>query len=207
MRLLARLPLYRGIDTQSAVCRSCWIPSVIGLFSGLRLSSRRRPPAESSWSRSPIVWPFSPDPCSLGRPFTGPTKPSLTATRTSETLNDMRRCNTCRQISPHDARFCGSCGASFGVRLCPKFHENPIEAQYCRTCGSRDLSRHHHIPQSARLQRTIVLSGCVVLGVLVLTAILLMIAGPRDLLSLGHFLSSLMGALLGSFQTGSLAPS
>jgi hypothetical protein len=41
---------------------------------------------------------------------------------------------------PHTARFCGQCGRSFGVRLCPKGHASPPYANACTVCGSTELS-------------------------------------------------------------------
>ena len=36
--------------------------------------------------------------------------------------------------------FCSYCARTFNVKLCPRLHVNPRNAQVCSQCGSRDLS-------------------------------------------------------------------
>ena len=36
--------------------------------------------------------------------------------------------------------FCGHCGRTYNVKLCPRLHTNPRIAEVCSQCGSRDLS-------------------------------------------------------------------
>lgn len=83
----------------------------------------------------------------------------------------MRHCNTCRSYSPAQAEFCVTCGSSFGSRLCPKGHKNPISASYCSTCGSSKLSRPHaHRTPDAftkLLLGSLVLAAVVLIGILV----------------------------------------
>ncbi|HEY6763215.1 MAG TPA: zinc ribbon domain-containing protein [Candidatus Sulfotelmatobacter sp.] len=36
--------------------------------------------------------------------------------------------------------FCNRCGRSYSVRLCPRLHPNPRNAEVCSQCGNRELS-------------------------------------------------------------------
>jgi len=52
----------------------------------------------------------------------------------------MRYCYNCGSITAGKPRFCNVCGRSYDVKLCPRFHANPVEAQVCSECGSPVLS-------------------------------------------------------------------
>ena len=52
----------------------------------------------------------------------------------------MRYCPHCRRLSPGYPVICHYCGRTWYVRLCPRGHENPSNAQFCGACGSTDLS-------------------------------------------------------------------
>ena len=52
----------------------------------------------------------------------------------------MRYCYNCNRVTPGEPLFCNSCGRSYNVKLCPRQHKNPRNAQACSQCGSRDLS-------------------------------------------------------------------
>lgn len=52
-------------------------------------------------------------------------------------------CYHCNRITVGEPLFCNFCGRSYNVKLCPRLHPNPRNAQICSQCGSRDLS----IPQ------------------------------------------------------------
>jgi hypothetical protein len=49
-------------------------------------------------------------------------------------------CITCRYVSPSGSIFCSHCGRTFGARLCPSRHRNPIDAQHCVQCGKPKLT-------------------------------------------------------------------
>lgn len=53
---------------------------------------------------------------------------------------DMRYCPHCRRFNEGKPTICNFCGRTWYVRLCPRGHENPYNAQYCGTCGSSDLT-------------------------------------------------------------------
>lgn len=52
----------------------------------------------------------------------------------------MRYCPHCRRFNEGEPKICNFCGRTWHVRLCPRGHENPFNAQFCGTCGSTDLS-------------------------------------------------------------------
>lgn len=52
----------------------------------------------------------------------------------------MRYCYNCGWITPGEPRFCHSCGRSYDVKLCPRLHRNPRQAEVCSECGSRELT-------------------------------------------------------------------
>ncbi len=52
----------------------------------------------------------------------------------------MKYCYNCNRITPGEPLFCNQCGRSFSVKLCPRMHPNPRNAEACSQCGSRDLS-------------------------------------------------------------------
>lgn len=52
----------------------------------------------------------------------------------------MRYCPYCRRISAGRPQICNYCGRTWYIRLCPRGHENPPDAQFCSSCGSTDLT-------------------------------------------------------------------
>jgi len=51
-----------------------------------------------------------------------------------------------------DPLYCGTCGRTYDVKLCPRAHVNPRGAEVCSRCGSRELSTPQpKIPLSLRL--------------------------------------------------------
>lgn len=52
----------------------------------------------------------------------------------------MRICYQCGRITSGRPSFCIWCGRSYNVRLCPRLHVNPRDAQSCSVCGLHDLS-------------------------------------------------------------------
>jgi RNA polymerase subunit RPABC4/transcription elongation factor Spt4 len=52
----------------------------------------------------------------------------------------MKYCFNCNRITPGEPLFCNACGRSYNVKLCPRRHVNPRNAEACSQCGSRDLS-------------------------------------------------------------------
>ncbi len=52
----------------------------------------------------------------------------------------MRYCPHCHRLNPGRPAICHYCGRTWYVRLCPRHHENPTNAQFCGQCGSADLT-------------------------------------------------------------------
>lgn len=52
----------------------------------------------------------------------------------------MRYCFSCKRLTAGDPLFCGQCGSTYDVRLCPRLHVNPRGARVCSQCGSHDLT-------------------------------------------------------------------
>jgi RNA polymerase subunit RPABC4/transcription elongation factor Spt4 len=52
----------------------------------------------------------------------------------------MKYCYNCSRITIGEPLFCNFCGRSYNVKLCPRLHANPRNAESCSQCGSRDLS-------------------------------------------------------------------
>src|SRR5579871_3599705 len=52
----------------------------------------------------------------------------------------MKYCFNCDRITPGKPLFCSFCARSYDVKLCPRRHVNPRNAEACSQCGSRDLS-------------------------------------------------------------------
>src|SRR5512137_865210 len=52
----------------------------------------------------------------------------------------MRYCPFCHRWNLDRPQLCNYCGRSWYVRLCPRGHENPLDAQFCGTCGSTDMT-------------------------------------------------------------------
>jgi hypothetical protein len=42
-----------------------------------------------------------------------------------------------------DPLFCGHCGRTYDLKLCPRLHPNPRHAEVCSQCGSREFSTPH----------------------------------------------------------------
>ena len=52
----------------------------------------------------------------------------------------MRYCFSCKRLTAGDPLFCGHCGNTYDVRLCPRLHVNARGARVCSQCGSHDLT-------------------------------------------------------------------
>ena len=52
----------------------------------------------------------------------------------------MKFCYHCGRVTAGEPLFCNFCGRSYDVKLCPRLHPNPRNAEACSQCGSRDLS-------------------------------------------------------------------
>jgi hypothetical protein len=64
----------------------------------------------------------------------------------------MKFCYQCGKMTAGEPLYCGTCGRTYDVRLCPRAHVNPRGAEVCSKCGSRELSTPQpRIPMGYRL--------------------------------------------------------
>jgi len=94
----------------------------------------------------------------------------------------MKYCHHCRTLTPGQPLFCGCCGRTYDVKLCPRLHVNPRRADVCSQCGSRDLSTPQpRMPFRDRAMTTLVM---IALGLsLLLTSLLVIVVALRAALS------------------------
>jgi hypothetical protein len=72
----------------------------------------------------------------------------------------MSYCYNCGHMTAGEPLFCGTCGRTYDVKLCPRLHPNPRGAEVCSKCGSRELSTPQpKIPMSLKLLAIIVRLG------------------------------------------------
>lgn len=82
----------------------------------------------------------------------------------------MKYCNQCGKMTAGDPLYCGTCGRTYDVKLCPRHHVNPRGAEVCSQCGSRELSTPQ--PQIPVGLRFLAIMARIVLGLLLLYATL-----------------------------------
>jgi hypothetical protein len=72
----------------------------------------------------------------------------------------MKYCYQCGKMTAGEPLYCGTCGRTYDVKLCPRQHVNPRGAEVCSKCGSRELSTPQpRIPMSLRLLALLVRLG------------------------------------------------
>ena len=72
----------------------------------------------------------------------------------------MRFCFQCGKMTAGEPLYCGTCGRTYDVKLCPRAHVNPRGAEVCSRCGSRELSTPQpKIPMSLRLLALLIRLG------------------------------------------------
>ena len=110
----------------------------------------------------------------------------------------MKYCYQCGKMTAGEPLYCGTCGRTYDVKLCPRHHVNPRGAEVCSKCGSRELSTPQpKIPAAIQLLGLLVRLG---LGLLLaytsLSLIVALIRSPevRQLLAaFGILLAVLWG--------------
>lgn len=108
----------------------------------------------------------------------------------------MKYCYQCGKLTAGEALYCGTCGRTYDVKLCPRHHVNPRGAEVCSQCGSRELSTPQpRIPMSLRLLALLSRLG---LGLLLFYAtlclVIALVSSPqiqRALVAFGMLLSIL----------------
>ena len=85
----------------------------------------------------------------------------------------MKYCYQCGKMTAGEPLYCGTCGRTYDVKLCPRAHVNPRGAEVCSKCGSRELSTPQpKIPMSWRLFALLIRLG---LGLLLFYASLCLV--------------------------------
>lgn len=102
----------------------------------------------------------------------------------------MKYCYQCGRVTTGKPLYCNSCGRSYNVKLCPRKHANPRNAEVCSECGSRDLSTPQpRVPVQIRVMAFLLslLPGTLLVVFSLLVAIVLireLLTNPRWLLAL-----------------------
>ena len=108
----------------------------------------------------------------------------------------MKYCYQCGKMTAGEPLYCGTCGRTYDVRLCPRAHVNPRGAEVCSKCGSRELSTPQpRIPMSLRLLVILVrLSLGLLLFYASLSLVIALVSAPevqRALVAFGALLATL----------------
>jgi hypothetical protein len=82
----------------------------------------------------------------------------------------MKFCNKCGKMTAGEAQYCGTCGCTYDVKLCPRQHVNPRGAEVCSKCGSRELSTPQ--PKIPIILQFLALMARLILGLLLFYATL-----------------------------------
>jgi hypothetical protein len=102
----------------------------------------------------------------------------------------MKYCYQCGRVTVGEPLYCNSCGRSYDLKLCSRGHANPRRADFCSTCGSRDLSTPQpRVPIQVRLLAFLLslLPGLLLVLLSVLSAAILIwevLTNPRWLCAL-----------------------
>jgi hypothetical protein len=106
----------------------------------------------------------------------------------------MNYCYQCGHMTAGEPLFCAKCGRTYDVKLCPRLHANPRNAEVCSKCGSRELSTPQpKVPMSLRLLAIVVR---LVLGLLLFYATLCLVIALLNTAEVQRALVAL-GTLLG----------
>lgn len=103
----------------------------------------------------------------------------------------MKYCYQCGKVTTGEPAYCNSCGRSYNVKLCPRGHANPRNAEVCSRCGSRDLSTPQpRVPLGIRLMAFLLslLPGALLTSVSIVFGFLLI----REILTNTRWLCSLI---------------
>ena len=105
-------------------------------------------------------------------------------------------CYNCGKFTGGKPLFCGHCGRSYDVKLCPRLHQNPRGAEVCSQCGSRELSTPQpKIPMTWRLLALLVRLGLGLLLVYLSLTLLIDLVRTPAFQQLMVCLSFILGAL------------
>jgi hypothetical protein len=117
----------------------------------------------------------------------------------------MKYCPFCHRWNLDRPQLCNYCGRSWYVRLCPRGHENPYDAQFCGLCGSADLTdTSGPRPFWLRLLR----AGFLLILILFIVSVVHELARVPELLaSLAPFIMAIAILLIGYYAALTFLPS
>ena len=87
----------------------------------------------------------------------------------------MKYCYQCGKMTAGEPLYCGTCGRTYDVKLCPRQHVNPRGAEVCSKCGSRELSTPQ--PRIPMVYRLLAILVRLALGLLLFYATLELLIG------------------------------
>ena len=108
----------------------------------------------------------------------------------------MKYCYQCGKMTAGEPLYCGTCGRTYDVKLCPRSHVNPRGAEVCSKCGSRELSTPQpKIPMSLRLLALLVRLGLGLLLFYVSLSLVIALLRTREVQQLVVVLGILLSGL------------
>ena len=94
----------------------------------------------------------------------------------------MKYCYTCSRYFTDEFLFCTQCGRSFGVRYCRNgLHLNSTASEYCRECGSSDLSTPDEEPQDSMPLKVLIFAAALLGLVLAVTFVIASLRATESL--------------------------
>ena len=110
----------------------------------------------------------------------------------------MKYCYQCGKLTAGEPLYCGTCGRTYDVKLCPRQHANPRGAEVCSKCGSRELSTPQpEVPIGLRLLALLVRLGLGLLLFYVSLSLLVALIGSPQVQQLLIAFGLLLGVLWG----------
>ena len=108
----------------------------------------------------------------------------------------MKYCYQCGKMTAGEPLYCGTCGRTYDVKLCPRSHVNPRGAEVCSKCGSRELSTPQpKVPMSLRLLALLVRLGLGLLLFYVSLSLVIALLRTREVQQLVVVLGILLSGL------------
>ena len=109
----------------------------------------------------------------------------------------MKHCYTCSRFFTDEYQFCTGCGRSFGVRYCRSgLHLNSAASEYCRECGSSDLSTPDEEPPDSKSVKVFIVATALAGLALAVTFVFLSLQATESLPSWKILLLMLGGAIV-----------
>ncbi len=108
----------------------------------------------------------------------------------------MKYCYNCRFYLSNDFIFCTKCGSSFDLKYCRKLHPNSARAEFCKVCGSPDLSTSHRRPTDKRISVIILIAVALLFVVVIPLVVVLRSLNVYDALPSNKLLLLMIAAAI-----------